>query len=256
MDMRIGAQLFSTRDLTQTPEDFDKLCSELNKIGYKIVQISGCPLEAKVVKETLDKYDLKAVVTHRPFDEFKNNIDAVIDYHKTLDCDICGLGMMPKEYLESTQTLNEFLKIMNKACDELSKEGLYFGYHNHSLEFIKLGGKRVFDIMVNETNPEAYNFILDTYWCQHSGVNPAEMIRSLKKRAMVLHFKDFAVDTKEFKPKMEDVGCGNINWDSIISAGKDAGSRWALVERDDAPDYGSISCMKNSYDFLTTKGFI
>ena len=256
MDKRIGAQLYSVRDLTQTPEDFDRLCSELKNIGYKTVQVSGTPLDAKVMREILDKYGLKAVVTHKGFDDFKNDIDSVIEYNKTLGVNICGIGMMPHEYLESIDKVNEFIAVANKACEALEREGLVFAYHNHHFEFIKVGGELVFDKLVNETNPDVFKFIVDVYWCQYAGVNPIDIINRLKDRAIVLHFKDYSISYPEFQIKMADVGYGNINWDAIIDSAEKAGSKWAMVERDDAPDFGSVEAMKRSYDFLTTKGFI
>ena len=256
MDKRIGAQLYSARDLTKTPEDFDKLCKELKEIGYKTVQISGTPLDARTLKDILDKYELKTVVTHKSFDDFVDNIDHIIEYNKTLGCDICGVGMMPHKYLENREKVMDFIKLANKACEELAQEGLVFGYHNHHFEFIRVGDDLIFDLLVNETNPEIFNFIVDVYWCQYAGVNPIDIINRLKKRAMALHFKDYQITAPDFQIKMADVGYGNINWDSIIVAAENAGSKWALVERDDAPDFGSVDALRNSYNFLTTKGFI
>ncbi len=256
MDKRIGAQLFSTRDLTQTPEDFDRLCKYLKDIGYKTVQVSGTPLDAKIMREILDKYELKTVVTHKSFDDFRDNIDSVIEYNKTLGSDICGIGMMPHDYLQSKEKLDEFITVANKACEKLAREGLVFGYHNHHYEFIRVDNELVFDRLINETNPDVFKFIVDVYWCQYAGVNPVDIINRLKERAVVLHFKDYSISYPGFEIKMTDVGYGNMNWDSIIYAAEKAGSQWAMVERDDAPDFGSVSCLKKSYDFLTTKGFV
>ena len=82
MDKRIGAQLYTIRDFMKTIEDFDASCKKIKGMGYKIVQISGTPLEAKPMKEVLDKYDLKCVVTHLPYQQFRDNLDYVIDYNK------------------------------------------------------------------------------------------------------------------------------------------------------------------------------
>ena len=46
MDKRIGAQLYTVCDFMKTIEDFDASCKKIKDIGYKIVQVSGCPLEA------------------------------------------------------------------------------------------------------------------------------------------------------------------------------------------------------------------
>lgn len=256
MDKKIGAQYFTIRDFTKTIEDFDMACKKIKDIGYKIVQISGTPLPAKPMREVLDKYGLKAVTSHRSFDDFKTNLDEIIDYNKTLGCDLCGIGMMPKEYFESKESVREFIKEAGKVCEVLKKENMYFGYHNHAAEFMKHDSKYVFDYLVEETDPEMFNFIVDTYWCHVAGLDAAEIIEKLGKRAMALHFKDLTVNAEVWKyPIMAEVGNGNLDWDKIIAAGEKAGSRWAIVEQDVCPA-DPFDSLKMSYDFLTTKDFI
>ena len=255
MDKRIGAQLYTVRKYTKTIEEFEYLCKELQKIGYKTVQVSGTPLDPKEMKVILDKYDLECVITHRPYDDFVNNIEDVIEYNKALGCKLCGLGGMDSENFINLDKLNEFIAKANVFCERLKEEGMYFCYHNHSREFLKLEGKWVWDRMVEGTDPEIFNFTVDTYWVQHGGANPVDVIENLGKRAMAVHFKDFYLNYEEHKPAMADVGYGNLNWDKIIEACEKAGTQYALVERDDAGEYDPVLSLKNSYDFLTTKGF-
>ena len=169
MDRKIGAQYYTLRDYAKTIEDFDDTCRKVSEMGYKIVQISGTPLGAAEMKEVLDKYDLKVVVTHRNFNDFKNNLDEIIEYNKTLGCYLCGVGAMPGEARESVEGLDQFIKDANEISAKLKKEGLYFGYHNHHFEFAKLDGKLIMDRLINETNPDEFMFIVDTYWLQFGG---------------------------------------------------------------------------------------
>lgn len=255
MDRRIGAQYFTLRDFAKTITDFDETCRKVKEIGYKIVQISGTPLGAAEMKAVLDKYDLKVVVTHRSFDDFKNNLDEVIEYNRTLGCQVCGVGAMPVEARKSTEGLDQFIKDANEIAAKLRKEGLYFGYHNHHFEFAKLDGKLIMDRLITETNPEHFMFIADTYWLQFGGVNPADFIRNLGKRAMIIHFKDLCINPeKDFCVEMAEVGEGNLDWDDIIRACDDAGAQWALVEQDHC-SRDPFESMKMSYDFLKNKGF-
>lgn len=255
MDKRIGAQYYTVRKFTQTIEEFDKLCKDVSEIGYKTVQISGTPLDAYEMKKILDKYGLECVITHRPYDEFINNIDAVIEYNKALGCKICGLGGMDSENFINLQKLEDFISKANEICKRLKKEGMVFCYHNHSREFLKLEGKWVWDRLVEGTDPETFNFTVDTYWVQYGGANPVDVIEKLGKRAMVVHFKDYYIDYEEHIPAMADIGYGNFDWDKIIAACEKAGTKYALVERDDAGSYDPVLSLKNSYDFLATKGF-
>ena len=110
MNRQIGPQYFTIRKRITDMDSFDVACKKVADIGYKIVQISGVSLDAKEMREVLDKYGLKCVVTHRKFDEFQKNIFEVIDYNKTLGCDFCGVGITPLDFAVSTETVNEYIR--------------------------------------------------------------------------------------------------------------------------------------------------
>ena len=257
MDKRIGAQYFTVRDYIKTIEDFDVTCKKLSDIGYKTVQISGTPLGAAEMREVLDKYNMEALTSHRSFDDFVSNLDEIIEYNKTLGIDLCGVGSMPYDAWQSPDGISDFINKVNVICEKLREEDMYFGYHNHAFEFIKYDGKTIFERLVEETNPEICNFIVDTYWLQVGGKNPADEIRKLGKRAMAVHFKDFEVRRDDWRvSQMCEIGRGNLDWDGIIQACGEAGVRWAFVEQDtNHIEDDPFKALSVSYDYLTTKGF-
>ncbi|MBR4058992.1 MAG: sugar phosphate isomerase/epimerase [Lachnospiraceae bacterium] len=253
MDRQIGAQLFTVREFTKTIGDFEETCRKIKEIGYKVVQISGTPLKAEEMKAVLDKYNLKVVTTHRSFDDFLNNLDEVMEYNKILGCELCGVGSMPGKYRDSFEGVSQFIEEMNEIAAKLKKECLYFGYHNHAFEFVKLNGKFIMDRLIEESDPDAVKFIVDTYWLQFGGLNPAKFIKKLGERAMVIHFKDLKINLGSVV-EMAEVGEGNLDWDAIIAACDEAGAKWALVEQDIC-QRDSFESMKISYEYLRTKGF-
>lgn len=257
MDRRIGAQYFTIRKAVKTVEDFDIACKKVSEIGYKIVQISGMPLKAKEMKEVLDKYNLQVVTTHKAYMDFVEDIDEVIDYNKTLGSSVCGLGMMPKDYADSSSKTTRMIKALNRAAEELQKEGMCLGYHNHSIEFAPMDGTTIFDRLVHETDPKAFQFILDTFWLQVGGKTPQDMIRKLGERAPIVHFKEHTIVPAEWKvPEMCEVGRGNLDWDAIIKACDESGVQYAIVEQDrNHIDEDPFKALEVSYEYLKTKGF-
>ena len=253
MDRQIGAQYYTLRNFAKTIEDFEETCRKVKEIGYKLVQISGTPLGAAEMKEVLDKYGLKVVTTHRNFDDFLNNLEEVMEYNRTLGCELCGVGSMPVKYRGSDEGVSQFIKEMNEVAAKLRKEGLYFGYHNHAFEFVKFDGKFIMDRLIEESDPDAVKFIVDTYWLQFGGMNPVKYIKKLGERAMAIHFKDLKINL-ESKPEIAEVGEGNLDWDEIIAACDEAGAKWALVEQDIC-QRDPFESIKMSYDYLKTKGF-
>ena len=127
MDKRIGAQFYTLREYTRTISDFEETCRKVRDIGYQIVQISGTPLRAAEMKKVLDAYGLEVVTTHRSFDDFQDNLEEIMDYNRTLGCELCGIGSMPGWARESGENLGRFLKEAGQIAARLRKEGLYFG---------------------------------------------------------------------------------------------------------------------------------
>lgn len=251
MDKRIGAQLYTLRDFCQTKEDFANAMARVSEIGYQTVQVSGIgPIAAEDIKEICDRNGLEIACTHRGYDEYVNQIDKIIDFHKKLDCNIAGLGAMPAEFSNGDH-LDRLVETLNGVTETLSAHGISFAYHNHQFEFQKLAnGQFIMDYMIENGK---FDFIVDVYWLAFAGIDPAAFIRKLGKRAIVIHFKDLAIIGHDIT--MAEVMEGNLDWDSIIQASEAAGSRWAMVEQD-VCRRNPFESMKISYDNLRKKNFV
>ena len=255
MDRRIGAQLYTVRDFTKTIEEFDETCRRIRDIGYQIVQISGTNLPADEMKSILDKYRLEVVTTHRSFEGFLENLDEIIDYNQTLGCRLCGIGSLPWGIRANPTAVKQFVKDADRVSGELKQAGMLFGYHHHSFEFAKLEGVRTIDRLIEDTDPEAFRFIVDTYWLQVGGVSPADFITGLGKRAMAVHLKDLNINPEQdFAQEMAEVGQGNLDWNGILNSCQNAGVSWALVEQDVCKE-DPFQSLRISYEFLKGKGY-
>ena len=255
MDRRIGAQLYTVRDYMKTAKDFEETIRKVRAIGYEIVQVSGCPLEATEIKKILDAYGMQCVVTHRSFQELKEHTEAIMEYNRTLGCDSCGIGIAPMEYLKTADGVERFIEEMNAVADVLFENGFYFAYHNHNVEFVKFDGKTIMDRMLRGSDPEKVKFITDTYWLQMGGQDPAAFIRKHPERALYVHFKDLRLDPETpFVPEFSEIGEGNLNFKEITAACDEAGVRFALVEQDTSRR-DPFESLKISYDHLKTLGF-
>ena len=83
MNKLIGAQYYTIRDFCQTLEDFRESCRKVREIGYKVVQLSGIgDFEGKDIKAVLDEFGLTCACTHRPPQNYLENIEKEIEFHK------------------------------------------------------------------------------------------------------------------------------------------------------------------------------
>ena len=252
MNKEIGAQYFTIRKFCKTIEDFDASCKKVREIGYKKVQLSGIgDFEANEIKAVLDKYGLEAVCTHRPMQNYLENLDKEIEFHKTIGTKVCGLGSI-SGFEASIENIEKFINDFKPIVAKLAENDLIFAYHNHAFEFEKIDGKYVFDIINEKMSSDNFKFILDVYWLSYAGINPAKFIRKYKGQIACVHFKDLKI--REKQPCFAEVGYGNIDWDDVIPACMESDIEYALVEQDSC-DGDPFDSLKMSYDFLKERGF-
>ena len=245
--MKLGAQFYSIRDNTTTPEDLKKSFEKIKAIGYDIVQMSAiCDIDPYLLKSYSDEFRLPITCTHSPFDRIINDTDDLIKEHLIYNCPTIGIGSMPPEY-RGEDGVYKFIELLREPIRKINAAGLCFAYHNHAFEFEKVDGKLIFDILIDEL-PQL-NFILDTYWVKYAGYDYLEYIKKIgAERLKNVHFKDM-----KSEPQGEICPCGEgvIDFSPVIRLCDELGIVNALVEQDNAPDSGdSINQMKISYDNL------
>ena len=231
-DIKLGAQLYTLRDYIQNYEDAEKTFAYLDSIGINTIQISAIgPIEPEKVAYLVDKYSMDVCVTHTSFDRMLSDPEAVVREHKMIHCDTLGVSCMPGEYSGSEEGVREFIKLTGELAKKLRDMGMHFAYHNHAFEFKKYNGRRVIDMLIDDTDPELFGFIMDTYWVQYGGGDPADFIKRLSGRMKVCHFKDYKINS-ENKPDFAEVGTGNLNLDECYRACRDSGVRYIVIEQD------------------------
>lgn len=230
--IKLGAQLYTLRDYIKTYEDCEQTFKYLNDIGINVIQISGIgPIPAEKVAYLAEKYNMDVCVTHTSFDRMQSDLDTVMKEHKMLGCDTLGIGSMPDKYRDSVEGIAEFIKITSEIGKKMHENGLQFAYHNHSFEFAELpNGRRIFDMLIEDTKPEEFGFIADTYWFQYGGVNPCDYIEKIAGRMKVCHFKDYRIVNNT--PTFAEIGTGNLNLDAIYRKCLETGVKYIVIEQD------------------------
>ncbi|WP_028549760.1 sugar phosphate isomerase/epimerase family protein [Paenibacillus sp. UNC451MF] len=254
--MKIAAQLYTLREFLKTPEDIAETLKKVKQIGYNAVQVSGVgPIDNEALKELADREQLTICATHIGYPDLLNNLDSVIQKHKTWGCQYVGLGGLPQEYRTSGEGYAAFAKQASKIGRKLKDAGLTFIYHNHSFEFAKFDGKTGMDILFEESDPTAFDFELDVYWVQAGGADPVEWIRKVNGRMKVVHLKDMAV-TGDREQRFAEVGEGNMNFKRILEACNEIGVEWGAVEQDQCYGRNPFESLAISFNNLQKTGLI
>jgi len=252
--MKIGAQLYTLRDYLKTPKDIAESLDRVAKIGYKSIQVSGLgPFDPTELSGVASSLGLEIAITHTAPDRILNETKQVAKEHQIMGCSHVGIGMRPDRYADTLDGYRKFLQDFDPAAKALAAEGLKLHYHNHEFEFAKDGGKVLYDVLVDETDPGRWGFIVDTYWVQVGGRCPSEQIKALKGRITAVHLKDLAIVGG--KQRMAEVMEGNLSWQEIFLACKTVGVQYAMVEQDDCGGKSPFDALKKSFDNLAAAGY-
>lgn len=251
--MRIGAQMFTVRELCRTLDSLDETMKKVADIGYTTIQLSGvCAYEADWMAEKLKAYGLTADITHFDYKRIVNDTDNTIAFHDRMGCHYIGIGICPKS-IDPTG-LAQMAEEVRPALAKIQASGHRFMYHNHNMEFALYNGKNFLEHLCDTFTPEECGITLDTYWVQAGGGDPAYWLRKLKGRVEVVHFKDMVYSPEDKAVRMAAIGEGNMNYGEILKACEDAGTRYAYVEQDNCYGEDPIECLRRSYEYLRAQG--
>lgn len=229
--MKLGITLYNFCTIIKTLDDLDMVLGRLEEMGISVVQVSGIgQLANKDVAVLCKKHNMEVCLTHMPLDRILNDTDALIEEHKLLGCDTIGLGWIPEEY-RGTQGIKKFISEITPAAKKIKDAGMQFAYHNHSFEFERCdNGRLCMDMLIEDTDPQLFNFIMDVHWLQTGGVNPPDYIRRIPGRMKVCHFKDYKIVNNE--RDFAEVGTGNLNLDECYRACVESGVKYIVIEQD------------------------
>ncbi len=228
--MKFGIQLFSLRGKLKNEDGYSKVFRRVKEMGAEVVQLSGGKkVPPQHIAALVKRNELPICITHDKFDRICNDLNGLVKEHEIYGCPRMGIGMMPKEFRTGDiKDLDKFIRILNDTADKLEKHGMTIAYHNHWFEFNEIGGKTIYDYMIENTHK--VEFIPDTFWIKFAGRSIEEYLEKLAGRVNTLHLKDYKKTLG--LPVFRAVGKGTLDFANIIRVAKDCGVQNAVAELD------------------------
>lgn len=262
----IAVQVYSVRN--EAAADMYGTLKSIKEMGYDGVEFAGlCGNAPADVKKWCEELGLVPISAHVPFVDMLKDPMGVLSAYAEVGCKYVVVPYLMPEHRPDHPNFPyvvEFIGCLGKAAKQL---GMQMLYHNHDFEFLTIDGKYALDILYETVPADLLKTELDTCWVNVGGEIPAEYLRKYTGRAPVVHLKDFygeksddmyeliGIEKKgpqrpsgfEFRP----VGSGLQDFPAILSAAKDAGAEWVVVEQDN-PSMGltPMECIKKSIDYL------
>lgn len=248
-ELKLGVQLYTLRNQCRTAKEFEETLKMLQSIGCDVIQISGVgPIEPEIKAELVDKYKMDVCLTHISYDRLIDDFDNLIYEHKLIQCKNIGIGSMPNQFRDGGEGITEFINTTCEISARLKAQSFNFCYHNHAFEFEVHDGKRTMDRLIEETPPEGYLFVPDTYWMQYGGVTPQDYLKKMNGRVSVCHFKDMRI--VESHPRFAECGHGNLDLGACYRICKEIGVEYIVIEQDDCYDVHPYDAVKIGFEGL------
>lgn len=252
---KLGLQLYTVRDLMDTPDKADATLKKLSEMGYSEAHTAGqYGMSAEDFVNVLNKNGISIIGTHYDYNAILNNPEETIRVHRLWNTTNIGIGGMPMEARGDFDCLKRFIHDYNKAAEVYAKEGFKLTYHNHNFEFLRINGnKTLMDYLYEELDPTTTSFVLDTCWIHAACASLDEWMDKLAGRIDILHCKDVMLQRADghLFGTMTEVGNGLVNWKAVIEQAERIGVTHYVVEQDaNFIDGDPLASAKASADYL------
>ena len=227
----IAAQLYTVRERLQSPEHLTEVLTRLREIGYTAVEVAGLgPKAADKLGSELRSAGLVACAAHESLADLMADLPAVAERCRDWGCRYVVVPSVPADY-RSAAGFRRFAQEAAEIAGRLDAYELRLAYHNHNFELERWDGKTGLEILFESAPRDVLDAELDTYWLQAAGANPSAWLRKLAGRVPLVHLKDMRV--VDGRATQTEVGEGSLDWRGILSACREAGTEWLVVEQDE-----------------------
>jgi sugar phosphate isomerase/epimerase len=251
MTLNVGIILILLRE--EAGKDFWGTMEKLAIMGFQGIE-SGLFLQGDVVrnKKRLDDLGLKVVAVGANKDLLKGPLDELAEKVKLLGCNYVVTYWGPSNDIAQVKA---DAKLYDEIGAQLRKHDLKYCYHNHDHEFTTVfEGKRVIDILMENSDPEHLFFEVDVAWVQYGGEDPVTFLRKHAQRIPIIHLKDIA-DINE-RGKFTSIGTGCVAVNSVMRTATELGIDWAVIEQDSVNQLSPFESVQASMYNLREFGWL
>jgi sugar phosphate isomerase/epimerase len=179
----------------------------------------------KELKKIINEAGLSWISTHYGMDELRQHLDDRIAFAKESgqkQMILSSFGLPEKA------TISDWLK----AADELNiigtktkKSGIQMGYHNHDMEFEKIGDTLIYDTLMSQLDSDLVKMQFQVAVIS-KGYKAATYFSKYPGRFISAHLADWS-DTEK---KNVAIGRGIVDWKEFFALSKTGGVKNIFVE--------------------------
>ncbi|HET7086776.1 MAG TPA: sugar phosphate isomerase/epimerase [Rhizomicrobium sp.] len=259
----LGLQLYTVR--ADLAKDYEGTLKQVKAAGVRRVQ-ANLTMSGKSSKDQRKLYDDLGLIwdsIHAGGDQLRKTPEATIDEAKAAGIKniTCSFPLYPEDRatIMAGPTVDDWKRnadAFNKFADLCRKSRLSFAYHNHNLEFRKIGDVLPYELLLSQTDPALVNMEMDIGWVIAGGADPVAWLTKYPKRYSSVHLKDLknqGIPNTNMKMVSAIIGQGIVDWSKVLPAVKKSSVTSAYMELEEPYDPSPIGMVQASAAFLKGK---
>ena len=259
----LGLQLYTVR--ADLAKDYEGTLKQVKAAGVRKLQ-ANLTMSGKTSQQQRKLYDEMGFIwesVHASGDALRNTPQATIDEAKAAGIKniTCSFPLFPADRatIMAGPTVDDWKKnidTFNKIGDMCKKSGLSFGYHNHNLEFRKIGNVLPYDLLLKDLDPALVSMEMDIGWVVAGGADPVAYLTKYPTRYSAVHIKDLkSTGIPNVNGKMESaiIGQGIVDWSKVLPAVKKSAVTSAYLELEEPYNPSPIGMVQQSAAYLKGK---
>lgn len=232
-----GFQVWTIKDALI--KDFSGTLKMMAGLGYKTVEMCSPPgyetsgfgplmkLKGAEMKKIVEDAGLRLESTHYGMGELRENLDNRIAFaaesgQKQM---ICSSFWLPE-----SATISDWQKAaeeLNKIGEKTKASGIQMGFHNHHMEFQKLEGKLIYDLLLENLDKDLVKMQFQVA-VVNIGYKASDYFEKYPGRFISAHLSDWSATSQKQVP----IGQGIVDWNEFFAAAQKAGVKNYFEEMD------------------------
>lgn len=245
----VALQLHSIRE--DCSRDLLGTLKAVADMGYDGVEFAGYHgRTAEQLRRMIDDVGLRVAGSHIPLNTLLGeDLKKTVEFNKMLGNQFLIVPWVLEDMRKSKADWLKTAMLFNEIAGKLKTEGLRVGYHNHHIEFVRVGGEFPWDIFFGAASHDVI-MQLDTgnAMCGEATADDVlAVIERFPMRAVTVHLKEYSATNEEAL-----IGEGEMKWKQFFELCEAVGgTKWYVVEQETCP-YPPLDCARRCIGNLKT----
>ncbi len=173
----------------------------------------------------IDQSGLSCTSSHFNLGELRDSLDNRIEWASAMGMKQMVLASF---WLAKDASMDDYRRAaqeLNEIGARTSAAGMQMVFHNHHMEFEKRDGKLIYDVLLEELDPDLVKMQFQVA-VFNIGYRAADYFRAYPGRFISAHLSDWSAE----KDAQVPIGQGDVDWDDFFKASKKGGVQNFYVE--------------------------